>query len=58
MFTVTTGVCLVFYAISSSNVTVPCPSFVYEGEHLIAFSHSRASISGCMSAATHISPST
>lgn len=41
-----------FFMGSSSNITVPCPSCVLVGEHLIALSHSRASIPGCMSAVT------
>lgn len=41
-----------FFMGSSSNITVPCPSWVLVGEHLIALSHSRASIPGFMSAVT------
>lgn len=46
-------VSLVFLQLSSSNVTMPCPSFILVGEHLIASSHSMGSIPGCMSAVTH-----
>ncbi len=49
MFTVTTGVCVCvfgFYMLSSSNVTVPRPSYLLVSEHLIASSLFGASIPG------------
>lgn len=55
MFTATTDVCVGVYTVSSSNVTMPCPSSGLPGEHLIALSRSRASILGCMSGVVHTS---
>lgn len=52
MFTVTVRVGM-FYTVSPSNVTMPCPSSALRREHLSASSHSGASIPGFMPAVAH-----